>query len=347
MVPIQLGWRAFPRSPGLVTGFIIGGFGLGGLIFSYLAAVLVNPSNLLQEETPEGDRIFSEEVAQRVPHMLRVLALCYTIIFGAAVILVREGSPVSGQEIATDDFVNTEENDEENSVLASSKGGSQTAVSPRSGSTADSEEDRDVENVEKRFTVRQAMQTSQFWIIYAMAVMSIFQGYYTLSVYKSYAYTKEGLQDDIFITKVGSIAAFMGALRFIWSATMDHCGENSFKKVYGTLLLTQTILGATIDKAAESGRSLFALWLCLMIFTEGAHFVVIPTALRTLYREAAPSIYGVVFTYTGLSSLIIMLVGQTSFGKNYSQVFELSAYLSGAALFLLLFCFKEVELENK
>lgn len=38
------------------------------------------------------------------------------------------------------------------------------------------------------------MQTSQFWVIYAMAVMSIFQGYYTLNVYKAYAYTKEGLQ---------------------------------------------------------------------------------------------------------------------------------------------------------
>ena len=119
------------------------------------------------------------------------------------------------------------------------------------------------------------MCTSQFWLVYVMAVMSIFQGYYTLNVYKAYGYTKEGLQDDIFITKVGSIAAFMGAMRFVWSATMDYIDYNSFRKVYGALLLTQTILGATIDIAAESGKSLFALWLCLMLFTEGAHFVVI------------------------------------------------------------------------
>lgn len=46
MVPIQLGWRAFPHNPGLVSGFIIGGFGLGGLIFSYVSSVLVNPNNL-------------------------------------------------------------------------------------------------------------------------------------------------------------------------------------------------------------------------------------------------------------------------------------------------------------
>lgn len=116
---------------------------------------------------------------------------------------------------------------------------------------------------------------------------------------------------------MGSIAAFMGAMRFLWSASMDFIKHNSFKKVYGALLLTQTILGATFNKAAESGRFFFALWLCLMVFTEGAHFVVIPNALRTLYRDAAPSIYGLVFTYTGLSSLIIMLVVQSNFGKSY------------------------------
>ena len=191
------------------------------------------------------------------------------------------------------------------------------------------------------------MCTSQFWLIYVMAVMSIFQGYYTLNVYKAYGYTKEGLQDDIFITKVGSIAAFMGAMRFVWSATMDYINHNSFRKVYGALLLTQTILGATIDIAAESGKSLFALWLCLMLFTEGAHFVVIPNALRILYKEAAPSIYGVIFTYTGLSSFFIMMIVQSNFGKNYASVFTLSACLSGLAFLLLLFCFKETTLVSE
>jgi len=69
-----------------------------------------------------------------------------------------------------------------------------------------------------------------------MAVMSIFQGYYLLNVYKAYGYTKPVLDDDIFLSKVGSISAFMGALRFIWSATMD-LESASIKKVYGTLLV--------------------------------------------------------------------------------------------------------------
>ncbi len=80
-----------------------------------------------------------------------------------------------------------------------------------------------------------------------MSVMSIFQGYYTLDVYKAYGYTQTALSDDSFLTKVGSISSFMGAMRFVWSASMDKIETNSFKKVYGTLLCLQICLGLSID----------------------------------------------------------------------------------------------------
>ena len=182
------------------------------------------------------------------------------------------------------------------------------------------------------------MKTSQFWLIYLMPILSVFQGYYTLNIYKAYGYTKDVLADDFFITKVGSISAFMGAMRFFWSALMD-C--HSFKRVYGVMLVAQTVLGATIDLAART-RPTFAIWLALMVFLEGAHFVVVPNALRQLYKEAAPSIYGVVFSFTGFSNLIIIGVVQSEFGKNHALVYMLSAGLSAVALCLLIFCFKEV-----
>ena len=34
MVPMHHGWLWFPNNPGLVSGIIIGGFGVGTLIFS-------------------------------------------------------------------------------------------------------------------------------------------------------------------------------------------------------------------------------------------------------------------------------------------------------------------------
>ena len=94
----------------------------------------------------------------------------------------------------------------------------------------------------------EAAKTSQFWLIYLMAFMSVFQGYYALNVYKAYGFTHIVLKDDAFLTKVGSIASVMAALRFLWSAAMD-LQAASFKRVYGVLLIIQITLGFTMEFA--------------------------------------------------------------------------------------------------
>ena len=49
-------------------------------------------------------------------------------------------------------------------------------------------------------TVMQAMQTRQFWLIYLMALFSIFQGYYVLNVFKDFGQTISILKDDAYLT---------------------------------------------------------------------------------------------------------------------------------------------------
>lgn len=46
LVPLQMAWKAFPENSGLAAGIVVGGFGLGGLIFAFLSTKLVNPWNL-------------------------------------------------------------------------------------------------------------------------------------------------------------------------------------------------------------------------------------------------------------------------------------------------------------
>ena len=45
-LPIRLGWKAYPERSGLVSGIIIGGFGFGSLLFTYMGTKIVNPNNL-------------------------------------------------------------------------------------------------------------------------------------------------------------------------------------------------------------------------------------------------------------------------------------------------------------
>ena len=185
----------------------------------------------------------------------------------------------------------------------------------------------------------EAVKTSQFWLIYLMASMSVFQGYYALVVYKAFGFTTIVLKDDAFLTQVGSIAAIMGALRFAWSAAMDH-ESASFKKVYGVLLICQILLGSTIDFAVQS-RMTFAIWICMMMFTEGGHFTIMPNVMRTIYGDSATAIYGIIFSFAGLANIMILFIVKSELGQNYNTVFYLSAGSSFVALILLVFFFRE------
>ena len=152
------------------------------------------------------------------------------------------------------------------------------------------------------------------------------------------------LKDDAFLTKVGSIAAVMGALRFAWSAAMDH-KYGTFKRVYGTLLTIQILLGASIEFAAKS-RWTFALWICLMLFTEGGHFTIMPNAMLTIYGDSATAIYGIIFSFTGIANMLILFLVPTHLGQDYGTVFKLSAAFCLIALGLLIFGLKEERLQR-
>ena len=92
MVPIQLGWQTIRTWRGLILGFIIGGFGLGCLIFNSVAAHIVNPLNLKEVLISEDPLRygFPEEVAARVPELFRRFALYYSIIVVASVVLIQD-----------------------------------------------------------------------------------------------------------------------------------------------------------------------------------------------------------------------------------------------------------------
>ena len=79
---LQSGISHFPGRKGMITGFVVCGFGFGGFAWGLLARYLCNPDDLkptLQDFNSES--LFGPEVAQNVPYMLRTMcsiwiALC-------------------------------------------------------------------------------------------------------------------------------------------------------------------------------------------------------------------------------------------------------------------------------
>jgi OFA family oxalate/formate antiporter-like MFS transporter len=46
MIPLVCSWEYFPEKKGLVTGIIVGAYGFGSFIFTFLSAFLVNPDDV-------------------------------------------------------------------------------------------------------------------------------------------------------------------------------------------------------------------------------------------------------------------------------------------------------------
>lgn len=83
-IPLFCGWEWFPNHRGLVTGIILGGFGMGSFVFGFVTTHLVNPTNLRPWVPKDGsgtsDPLFPKEVADRVPHMFEVCLICWSIL---------------------------------------------------------------------------------------------------------------------------------------------------------------------------------------------------------------------------------------------------------------------------
>ena len=77
--PIICGWEWFPENKGLVTGIIVGGFGLGAFIFGLITSAVANPDNLERVEI-DGEDYFPKEVADNVPKMYNALQLGWLVL---------------------------------------------------------------------------------------------------------------------------------------------------------------------------------------------------------------------------------------------------------------------------
>lgn len=92
-----------------------------------------------------------------------------------------------------------------------------------------------------------------------MSTFSVMLGIITVSVVKTFALSRSNLDNENYITMVISISCVFNACRGLWSLALDH---STYKKVYGTLVVLETVLGFTYYFSSKSLYT-YALWIWL------------------------------------------------------------------------------------
>lgn len=76
MLGVYVAWQYFPGREGLVSGIIMGGFGIGGFMFSLIGVYMINPDGL--KPSKNIDQPYKDEIANHVPETIKSLAVVFT-----------------------------------------------------------------------------------------------------------------------------------------------------------------------------------------------------------------------------------------------------------------------------
>lgn len=156
------------------------------------------------------------------------------------------------------------------------------------------------------FTVKEALKTYQFWIIWLMfmgngVAVSIMSSYWKVQG------IDEVTNDDTFLTWTGSISSiFNAAGRIVWGELGDIIGQK----------ITCGILGIICGVCQFSfyyirSKVLYAIYVCLSFFCFGGFFGLYPTMTAVAFKRKNFSIiYGCIFTSQIVSNLFSAVFSQ-------------------------------------
>ncbi len=159
---------------------------------------------------------------------------------------------------------------------------------------------------------------------------------FVINTYKKFG--MQHIKDDVFLTAVGSVSAVFGGIRFVWSYLAD---RYSFKFSYLIVLLMNVVFGFTLISVANV-KALFMIWVCMLVWAEGAHFALVPAACAKMFGPHAALMYGIAFSFGAISSISSSVLVQFYLKDiGYESFYYMASGLSLLSLLYLIFMFEE------
>lgn len=263
----------FPNRKGLFTGMIVAGFGFGGLIFTFLQTMYMNPDNL----APDSNGYFPQSVYRRTPNLFLYMGIIFSIVQSLGCLLAFP-PPTEQAESPADGPTN------KNVIIVEEFLPNMTSVSS-------------------------AFKYRIFYVIGFM-MMAVAPGVtFVNSLGKRYGQVY--IQDDNFLATVVAVAAVANASgRLTWGYLTD---KFSFSTCYIIkVILFAAMISAFPFAFILESKVLYMIWMLGLFFGFSGTFVLFPVYIEQVFGSKYHGmVYGILYTALATSSIITSLIIKT------------------------------------
>lgn len=241
-------WSWYPTRKGLMTGFLMLGYGGGTSLITLLLTFLINPENRTPDlEVKVGNQteyLFTPDIARRVPMALRTQSLIISCLSILALLLVRckPSSPSA-----------------RSSLLKSSLSAPAVPTAACPSLTA-------------------AILSPSFWFLFLYMFCAYSGALFMLVQYKNYAMTES--RNDQLLAGIGSSAfAICTLARFCISLLTDYI---PFKSMTCTLMLVQSCVFVSVPYIVH-WIYVYLIWVCVAFVCYAGMFTPIAMVCERIF----------------------------------------------------------------
>mmetsp|Transcript_4653 Transcript_4653/g.7730 ORF Transcript_4653/g.7730 Transcript_4653/m.7730 type:complete len:501 (-) Transcript_4653:96-1598(-) len=326
--PLSCGFHWMPRHKGLVSGFIVSGFGGGPFVFNQVATRLVNPRDAPASEVGADGRLYyGPEVADRVPAMLRTLGAGYFALVLLGALALRD--PPARRRRRRGRRRGEVASLLESVVTAADPGGGELLRQKMGTRTRNGAEEVGAAKIPRVCSIDaprllaaaecspgELVREPRYYHLSLCFMLTAIGGLFIAGTYKTFG---AQLKDDAYLSMVGSVASVANAAGrlMIWAPLCDRFG---FQRA---LLVLTTCLASLLltYPLSFSSPTLFMVWTPAIFLFSGGNYVVYPTATAQLFgvKHCAAN-YGLVWVVTGLTATIFITWLENGSGGGYQPI---------------------------
>ena len=330
--PLLAGFKWFPYHRGLVSGLVVTGFRLGGVMFTTIQTSYLNPDNV----SPDAEDGFfhDDELLDRVPQVFLVEAAVCAALQLIGILGVHDPPPqVPGVGRGVGDGKAADSPSAVEVEGVQGDGGDREVTERRHSESGD----RKPVSWKRSLVTLPALQLT---ISFAMNVfaMSIFN-----PLWKAFGQTF--IKDDHFMELVGSGSLVLSLIgRLVWGILCDLFGYKPIMLMMTSLVCFFTF---TLPACTMGSQAMFLVWVWAIFFGYAGSFSVVVTGTADwLGADLAGHVYGVIFmTGSVLSLLAPPLADLLLDRRGYPAVFLMAGGFASAG-FLATLTFQHVARRN-